>query len=595
MKTILDLAIDRAESQGDRVAYCYLDERADVLDSITYGEIDQASRAIASSLSASLERHDRTILIFRPGLDFVHAFFGCLYAGIIPVPCPAPRASNIPVGDQHYARIAKDCGARAILTDDLHHDRLSNALQLEGVDNGIKLFNICDLKAGDGSAWKYKRSNEDDIALLQYTSGSTSAPKGVMVSHANILTNCKLTFASYYPGGDVNFVNWLPLFHDMGLIGPGIMQPMFAGARSDLISPASFVRRPLVWLEAISRRRDSQVVSGGPSFAYQYCLEAAKTQEIKTLDLSRWVVAFNGADSIRAETMRLFADVFSAVGFDETAICPCYGLAEATLMVSGARYLRPLHTIKADTQGLMDGRIVPSPVSDDAQYTELVSCGRSFPDQDLIIVDPESATILPEAMVGEIWVSGASNARGYWGKTEQSSEIFSAMLSERPGKRYLKTGDLGALIDHELYITGRMKDLIIINGQNIYACDLEFETQRSNIALRPGGCVAFQVDNDGRAGIVLAVELHPRYVPKGGEDSVKRKQFFEHIQADIRAVIFNKFAVSFDEILLIRAGSIPRTSSGKIQRAKAKSLYLDGALSCVSKNTTRDIGESGAN
>lgn len=580
-RTILDLALLRADSEGDRVSYCYLDERADITDSITYAKLDLVSRAIASRLQSQLDSHDRALLVFRPGLEFITAFFGCIYAGVIPVPCPAPRSPRIPIEEQQYARVAQDCGARAILTDDVHYERFEAALRAGKLGDSIALLGIGELKDGNAGGWRYKRPDANDTALLQYTSGSTSAPKGVIVSHANILKNCQLTFDSYFPGGEVNFVNWLPLFHDMGLIGPGVLQPMFVGARSDLISPMSFVRRPLVWLEAISRRSDSQIVSGGPSFAYQHCLEAAKDRDISALDLSNWVVAFNGADSIKADTMRSFVDVFSEIGFDEQAICPCYGLAEATLMVTGARYCRPLRVIEAETQSLKQGRVVPSLAADDLQPTELVSCGRSFPDQEVMIVDPDSREVLPETEVGEVWLSGACNAKGYWGKQEETAEVFRATLEDRPGKFYLKTGDLGALIDGELYITGRMKDLIIINGQNIYASDLEFEAQRSNIALRPGGCVAFQVDNGGVAGIVVAAELHPRYARQITGDASIRTQMFDSVAADVRGTVSHKFAVSIDEVLFVKAGSIPRTSSGKIQRSKAKILYANNELSYI--------------
>ncbi|MFD5823956.1 amino acid adenylation domain-containing protein, partial [Lentzea sp. NPDC060358] len=408
----------------------------------------------------------------------------------------------------------------------------------------------------------------------QYTSGSTRTPSGVLVTHANILANEHAIQFACDNDRDSHFVGWLPLFHDMGLIA-NVLQPLYLGSRSVLMPPEAFLRSPLAWLRAVERYRAR--VSGGPNFAYELCLTRVSEQERAELDLSGWAVAYNGAEPVRHETLRRFTAGFASAGFAPAAHFPCYGLAEATLIVASTPAAEPHTTMRADLAALRRGRLAP--VGADEPGTTLVSCGDPVPGTEVTIVDPVALTPVPPGHVGEIWLSGRSVAAGYWNRPVETAETFGAHLAGVSGRSYLRTGDLGVLLDGEFYITGRRKDVIVIRGENHLPQDLEHTAERADPALRPSCGAAISVDLDGVESVVLCYELAS---PKDVRD-------VDAIAARVRRAIVDRHGVETRHVVFVAKGGIPKTTSGKVRRQQCRQLYLDGALRVVGVvSTSRD-------
>jgi amino acid adenylation domain-containing protein len=555
---LTQLLLARAKNSPDQVAFTFLrDGESDELN-WTYAELAQRARSIAAALQFNNCSNQRVLLLYPPGLDFIAGFWGCLLAGAIAVPAYPPASTR--TLSRLYA-IAKDCQAAAVLST---QQILGTMRAYAAVDK--TLSSLCyvatdDLPLDTADGWKRQRVNSDSIALLQYTSGSTATPKGVMVSHGNLLHNEILIQKAFRQSKESIIVGWLPLYHDMGLIG-NVLQPIHLGARCVLMSPVSFLQSPVRWLRAISRYHAT--TSGGPNFAYNLCSRKVSQQEEEGLDLSRWSVAFNGAEAVRDETLNRFAERFAKVGFKRDAFAPCYGLAEATLLVSGPADGRPATTVKVDAKALAQNRI-SKPLKKNGTPHTLVSSGKAATGVKLQIVEPESRTRCSAGQVGEIWVRGASVAQGYWARAEESERVFGAHIAGSDQGPFLRTGDLGFIKKGELFVTGRLKDLIIIRGRNLYPQDIEATVERAHTGLRPGCAAAFSVETENGEGMVIVQE-----VERG------REQDTAGMASAIRSAVVKHHEIQPHAILLISAGEIPKTSSGKVQRYKCRTQFIAG-------------------
>lgn len=414
--------------------------------------------------------------------------------------------------------------------------------------------------------WREPAVDDESLAFLQYTSGSAAAPKGVMLTHGNLLHNSSMIYRRFKHEPDTRVVSWLPPYHDMGLIG-GILQPLYGGFPATLMSPMAFLQRPLLWLQTISRTGGN--TSGAQNFAYELCSQRISAEERDTLDLSSWDVAFSGAEPIRRETLERFVEKFGPCGFRGEAFYPCYGLAEATLLVSAGSKAAPPIVFPVQAAKLEHDRVVAASV-DDKDARTLIGCGHTLPGQEIVVVSPESFTRCQPDQVGEIWVSGPSVARGYWNRPHETEQTFLARLADTGEGPFLRTGDLGFLRDGELFITGRLKDLIIIRGRNHYPQDIELTAELSHEALRPGCCAAFSAADEGQEErLVVIGELKRRY---------RRSANASEVVAAVRRAVAEFHKLRIHDVSLIKPGSIPKTSSGKIRRSACRKSFLDGTL-----------------
>ncbi|MFD6906866.1 condensation domain-containing protein [Streptomyces sp. NPDC060077] len=556
--TLVRLLHERADKQAADTAFRFLADGGP--EAVTYGELETGARAVAARLQQlGTAAGDRVLLLYPPGLDYVKAFLGCLHVGAVPVPAYPPSSLRT-VG--RLAAVALDSGAVLALT---------TAEVVPVLEQGVAGTPLAALRAvatdvlepGLAAEWRAHDPEPGATAFLQYTSGSTAAPKGVVVTHANLLHNMDMIHRAFGVTAASRGVVWLPPYHDMGLIG-GILTPLYGGFPVTLMSPMNFLRRPLQWLRAISDERAD--VSGGPNFAYEMCVRAVTNADREGLDLSSWKVAFNGAEPIRPETLDAFTEAFGDCGFRRSSFLPCYGLAEATLFVTGTAAHREPAARAVDPEALRAGR-ADAPAPGGAART-LVGSGRAFAGQDVRIVGPETLRTLPDTQVGEIWVRGASVTAGYFGNPERTAEAFGAVpVDEQAGPGYLRTGDLGFLDDGELYVTGRRKDLIIIRGRNYYPTDIERAADHSHPGLRKGCGAAFAVEHEGEQALVLVQEVDGRAVHGlDGEQAV----------AAVRAAVAEQCDVALHDVVLVKPGSIPKTTSGKIQRRLSRKRYTAG-------------------
>ncbi|HKI03097.1 MAG TPA: amino acid adenylation domain-containing protein, partial [Thermoanaerobaculia bacterium] len=559
--TLISLLRERAAEHPDRTAYTFLADGEVEAARLTYSELDRQARGIGAALAAAGAAGERVVLLFPPGLEFISAFFGCLYAGALAVPAYPPRSAR---GLPRLRAILDDARPRVVLTTG---ELLDRARSLLGE------FTALTWLAADGlepraEEWRAPRIDGETLAFLQYTSGSTSTPKGVMVSHGNLLHNEEMIRRAFGQSEDSVIAGWLPLYHDMGLIG-NVLQPLFLGATCVLMSPVAFLQQPLRWLAAISRYRAT--TSGGPSFAYELCARKVTAEQKTGLDLSSWTLAFNGAEPVRAETMERFAAAFASCGFRREAFYPCYGLAEATLFVSGGEHTQVPSVREMRAAALEEGR-AEEPAAGEAGRT-LVACGRAWMEQRLEVVDPESALVCAPGRVGEIWLAGPSVAQGYWDNAAATARDFKARLAGEPeAGPFLRTGDLGFFLDGELYVTGRLKDLIILRGRNLYPQDIELTAERAHPDLRPGCGAAFSVEAGGEERLIVVQEVERR----AGEP--------EEIAAAVRAAVAREHEAQVQEVVLVRMGTIPKTSSGKIQRHACRAAWQAGDLVVVARS-----------
>ncbi|WP_160498279.1 AMP-binding protein, partial [Paenibacillus dendrobii] len=531
---------------------------------LTYSELDSRARSMASVLQEMKLEGERALLMYPPGLEYITAFFGCLYAGIIAVPVYPPRLNR------SLSRIESIvCNAQATLA--LTNDRIYQSLQSQLTDSPelrqLKWMTSEDFISGSNpDNWKEMSVGPDSLVFLQYTSGSTSQPKGVRLTNRNLLHNASRIKESFGLTDETKLVLWLPPYHDMGLIG-GIIAPIFAGFPSTLMAPVDFLQSPYQWLKAISDKQAT--VSGGPNFAYDLCVESITDQQMESLDLTSWSLAFNGAEPIRTGTLKRFSDKFSACGFKQSTYYPCYGLAESVLLVTGGEVGKGAVMGQFSKKALGDHRVqVPENPED---CSVLVSSGKNMAGQELRIVHPQSSAICGEDEIGEVWVASSSVADGYWNNQEASEQSFGRTLPNDPCS-YLATGDLGFICDGELYITGRKKDLLIIHGINYYPQDIEAAAEQSHPSLRLGHSAAFSVDVNHQEQLVIVHEVERRF----------RKSLEVSEVADaIRTRIAGDFSLQTYAVILLNPGRIPKTSSGKIQRHLCKKEFLEGTLDAI--------------
>ena len=575
--TIVDLLRQRAAYRPHDRAFTFLVDGENEELNITYAELDQKARTIGAWLMDQGMSGKRVLLLYPSGLDFIAAFMGCLYGGAIAVPAYPPRKNR---SVERIEAIAADANASVALTTRDVLDRFES-LKASAPSLEHLVWQVNDeLDQSWSNRWNRPDIKGGTLAFLQYTSGSTGTPKGVMLSHENLLHNSLRIMQAFEITRSQSGVFWLPSFHDMGLIG-GILVPLYGGKFNVLMSPVAFLQKPLRWLQAIAKYRAT--ISGGPNFAYELCVRKTTPEQRASLDLSSWSLAFNGAEPVRAETMKAFSEAFAISGFRNEAFYPCYGLAESTLMVTGGMKFEPPVIHRFDPLSVETGTVTLNENSSpDAR--QFVGSGRELDGQDVLIVDPQTFEPLPPDRVGEIWVSGPSVAQGYWNRDEETKSTFQAMLKlpantaghvgrwkPNPGP-YMRTGDLGFFDNGELFVTGRLKDLIIIRGRNHYPQDLEHCAEEASGLVRAGCVAAFAVEIDGRERVVIVAELE-----RGKRDKADVLAAFDAI----RKRLATEHEVATEAIVLVRPNSIPKTSSGKIQRHACRRQFSDESLAVI--------------
>ncbi|MBE9002311.1 fatty acyl-AMP ligase [Nostoc sp. LEGE 12447] len=570
--TLVELLSYRAENQSDQKAYTFLQSTETEAVSLTYKELHLQAQAIAASLQSLNLVGERALLLYQPGIEFIAAFFGCLYAGVVAIPAYPPRRN------QKLSRlqaIAADAQAKVVLTSQPLLRSLQTSFNEEDLElSGLHWLATDDLSNDLAQAWQPPELNGNTLAFLQYTSGSTGIPKGVMITHGNLLHNERMIEKAFGHTDKTIVVGWLPVFHDMGLIG-NVLQPIYLGVPCILMSPVEFLQKPIRWLQAISRYKAT--TSGGPNFAYDLCIRKVTPEQLATLDLSSWEVAFTGAEPVRAETLEQFASTFAPCGFRKEAFYPCYGMAETTLIVTGGEKTALPITCNVEKAALEQNRIVKQPDGRKDSQT-IVGCGQSPSDQKVVIVDPQSLTLCAPEQVGEIWVAGPSVAQGYWNQPEETEKTFNAYLADTNVNNsaasvpFLRTGDLGFLQDGELFITGRLKDVIIVRGQNHYPQDIELTVEKSHPSLRAGCGAAFAIDFKNSERLVVVQEVERSYL---------RKLNVQEVIGQLRQAVAAHHGLEVFASVLVKTGSIPKTSSGKIRRQACRSAFLSGTLDVV--------------
>jgi len=562
--TLVDVLRERAEAQPHKRAYSFLDEGGSEAETLTYGELDAHARRIAARLQSVGNAGQRALLMFPAGLDFLKAFFGCLYAGVIAIPVPSPEASRL---KRTLPRL------RAVVADGQVSVLVSTAATLEliaGASAGVseleqvKFVDIDAVASEEIDRWQDPRMSPQDLAYLQYTSGSTTNPKGVMLSHGNVVHHCgNVQSVCEYNERSVS-VTWLPYFHDYGLV-EGLLVPLCNATPCYVMSPFAFLKRPFLWLSAMSRYRATHTQA--PNFAYDQCVRRVKPEQVSLLDLSSVESMGNGAEPINPNVLEDFTAKFASCGFRWQAFCPAYGLAEATLMISCCSPSRQPRIGRFQAEALRENRVVPAS-DDDPTARRITSCGRIVGHAKVVLVNSDTRTSCAPDQVGEIWVSDPAVALGYWQRALETQETFGAFLDDTGEGPFLRTGDLGFLRDGELYIVSRIKDLIIIAGTNHYPQDIEWTVERCHPALRPQAVAAFSIEVGGEERLVIAPEVERGAVQ--GEKDIK--EIFDSVR---RAVAENHELQVFTIALLSR-GVIPKTASGKIQRHACWNLVQSG-------------------
>lgn len=509
----------------------------------TYKVLVSRAKAIAGALQRRCLIKERVLILCAIGEEYVSTLFGCFLSGSIAVPCTPIKASR---NQSKILQIIRDCTPRLIVCDELSAPKMRAMLDSFGLYE-IEVADTVQLQDED-NAWVCPDITTSDVAFLQYTSGSTSAPKGVVVTHSNILANLAAITKKFGLTRESRGLVWLPPYHDMGLVG-GILNPLFVGYPITLLAPLLFIQKPLRWLELITRYRIT--ASGGPNFGYQACVDRIQDSECAGLDLRSWELAFNGAERVNAATLEKFTAKFSRFGFGGRAHYPTYGMAEATLMVTGGTKGAAL---RVAGQLAVEG-------AEEGLCKNVVSCGSVIDGHELIIVDPETKRALAQGSVGEIWVRGPSVAAGYW---SAKNDAFEGELNDRAG-HFLQTGDLGVLIDDEVYLLGRAKEMIVIRGANYFPTDLENAIRESHPALSPDGIIVFSHGDEAREKIVVMAEL--KRSAKDVEEGA--------VRAQITAAMIGEYDIGPDEIILLSPGAIQRTSSGKLMRMAMKKNHLE--------------------
>ncbi|MCU0467359.1 MAG: AMP-binding protein [Arcicella sp.] len=564
--TFVEVLQHHALLNPDKRAYTFLTDGTDEETHITYKELDFKAKLVGANLQKMGLAGERILLLYPYGLDYIVCFLGCLYAGSIAVPAyPIRKNQSL----NRIEKIVSDSGAKLAMV----HNKVVDKAQFE-TSNILRGIDLCSFSDFDDLSlveqWVSPKANLDDVAFLQYTSGSTGIPKGVMITHLNILHNQEQIQQGFESDSDMVGVIWLPPYHDMGLIG-GILQPIFTGAYCVFMTPEAFIQKPIRWFKAISKYRAT--TSAAPNFAYDLCVKNISIDQMEGIDLSSWKLASNGAETVRMETMQSFAEKFGSFGFKIENFYPCYGMAETTLLAAGGK-AQTLPIVKY----LNKDKVKVNQVSFVTQKEELsrgyVSCGDPFCQQEIVISNPHTHEKLSENCIGEIWVSGKSIAKGYWNMPELTESAFGATLSGFPDKKYFKTGDLGFLNEGHLYITGRMKDMMIIRGVNHYPQDIELTVEESHHTLRAGCGAVFSIEVEGDEKLIVLQEVERVYT-----NNIN----VEEVYQAIRQAVSLEHGIVPHAIVLLRVMSIPKTSSGKIQHSACKEAFLNKELNVIAQ------------
>lgn len=569
----VDLLRRRAIQQPEQKVFRFLGYEEGQDASMTYGELDRRARAIAAPLQALGVVGQRVMIMYPPSIEYITAFFGCLYAGATAVPTYPPRTKrNLSL--HRLQHIIKDAQPVVGLTTPEILATLKNGAEAAPLVTQLHWLTSCANTAGAEDFWQETHNESDTLAYLQYTSGSTGSPKGVMVSHGNLLHNAKLSreHFEFHPG--THMVNWLPPYHDLGLI-LSIFQPIYTGFLVTFMSPFSFVQHPLRWLHAISDFKGTATCA--PNFAYELCSNKVTDADLATLDLSSLEWVGNIAEPVRSTTIERFCKIFAPCGLRPEALYPAYGLAEATLFVTGGMRTAQSIYLPIQKSALERQQVVPAAPECDDAYT-LVGCGHVLGGQKVIVVDPETCIELPPAQIGEIWIAGPSVTQGYWNKPEATAEVFEAYLADTGEGPFLRSGDLGFFKEEEIYVTGRRKDVIIVDGRNHYPQDIELTAGTSHPAIRPGLCVAFSVDIEDQEQLVVIAEIDQRYCPTGRLHASGTPLDPQAVIKAIRQSISEQHDVHAHQILLLKPEGIQKTSSGKVKRRTCRTDYLLGDL-----------------
>ena len=596
----VSLVRDNVQTYGDDRSFTFISEepgRKYKENVLGFAELDRKARALACRLEARGLRDRAVLLLYPEGLEFITAFLACLYARVIAVPAPLPDLDAGRFG--RTRRIIEDADIALILTDTAHRATLDAWLRAAGLRHRVHCLDTQAGKDADPGDWTPPEFAPGTLAFLQYTSGSTSDPKGVMVCHGNLLCNGEEIKRRIEGSPDTVGVGWVPHYHDMGLVGQ-FLQPLYLGCRYVFTSPITFIKRPVLWLELITRYRGTITVA--PNFGYELALRRVTDKQLDGLDLSSLTVAKNGAEPVRASTLEALTERFGPVGFRPGMWMPCYGMAETTLLVTGAPVGGGPVIRDFDAEALSKDEAVPLPSPDSANpnvvsrvgagpegVRRLVSSGRPVT-LDVRIVDPETRAERPEGRVGEIWVRGGSVARGYWGSPEESRITFGARTITGDGP-YLRTGDLGFILAGELFVTGRIKDLIIVNGRNIHAHDIEEAARAAHPAALIGAAFAIDgaIDADvgggldgGREHVVLVQEISTRAAAGAPLDE---------LAALIKARVARAFELPAVSVVLAARGTVRHTTSGKPQRRLTREAFLTGQITALADDLESDVAD----
>jgi acyl-CoA synthetase (AMP-forming)/AMP-acid ligase II len=564
--TLVDMCRDRSAADPGRRIFVFLENGINESAALTLADIDLRARAIAVRLSERAAPGSRVLLSYPPGLDFVTGFFGALYAGMIAVPVAPVDGDCNDVKRSRIESIARSAEPDVLLTSAAAIDRVKKALADTGRLSGLHVVASDDVPDDAADQWTRPDIGPSTVAYLQYSSGSTGLPKGVMLRHASVLHNLALIVENAsdgVPGRPPAFVSWLPMFHDMGLIS-SVVEPVYAAYDAVLMPPVAFVHRPFSWLRAISDA--GRANAAAPNFAYEMCARRSKPEQRAQLDLSRWTLALVGAEPVRARTMRLFAETFAPCGFRPETFFPSYGLAESTVMVSGGPVGRGavMHTF--DAQALAAGRVrLAGPGGGER---ELVGCGQIQPTLTVVITRPGTDLPCEQDEVGEILVSSDSVGDGYWNQPEETERTFRARVRGYGDRDFLRTGDLGFVFGDQLFVTGRLKDVVIIDGHNHYPHDIELTVSTSHPAIREGFCCALSVEDGDAERLVTLAEVSSRQLK--GQDTGGE------VAAAVRRAVTAEHGIAVSDVVLLRLGTLPFTSSGKIQRNECRARYQSG-------------------
>ena len=544
--TLLHTLEQHSKNQPEKIAVTFLDESVDAVENITFFELIKRAKVIAANLNLLEIKNGKALVLYPPGIDFIVTMLGCFYAGFIAIPTYPPTSKKT---SAKLTGILKNAEPNIILTTSAITKHIDKLDELNKKETTLKVINTDNIGFLDVSNFNESHIDPEQIAFLQYTSGSTDSPKGVMVRHRNLLANAIAIENCFGLQQTDNVVSWLPPYHDMGLVGT-ILAPLYTGCQTILFSPADFIKNPKKWLETISKYQGN--ASGGPNFAYQHCVNKITDEEKTQFDLSSWRIAFNGAEPVNHATLIAFENRFKANGFNAKQFFPCYGLAESTLLVTG---IQGVHTVSDNSKS--NATLVSSGVVDDT----------------ITIVNPETHRVCTENEVGEIWLNSESIALGYWNQSEINKKSFGVTLPEQPEKTFFRTGDLGFIKDNKLFVNGRIKDLIIINGSNHYPQDIEHTVNQANSALTEGDSAAFSIEKEGHERLAILVEV-------SRHTSTEKAQ---EIFTTIETAIWQQHELAVDTIILIPLTKLPRTTSGKIQHFACKQALLTNELMVVAE------------